>query len=120
MTTETYDSVWDAISETKEEAENMKLRAELMMLVEALIKEFKLTQTRAATLFGVTQPRISDLIRGKLDLFSLDSLVNMLAHAGYRIDVGIKLASEPAQRASVQERVHELAHELAAHENHAR
>jgi predicted XRE-type DNA-binding protein len=56
---------------------------------QALIAREKLTQAQAAKLFGVTQPRISDLMRGKIDLFSLDMLVNMLATAGMRIDMHV-------------------------------
>ena len=62
------------------EAESLRLRAELMVEVRRLIRSRKLTQRAAANLLGVfTQPRISDLIRGKIDLFSIDTLVNMLA-----------------------------------------
>jgi predicted XRE-type DNA-binding protein len=49
-----------------------------------------LTQARAARLFGVTQPRISDLVRGKFELFSVDTLINMLAAGGYRVEVAVK------------------------------
>lgn len=70
------------------EAESLRLRAELMLEVRRLIRARKLTQ-RAASLLGVTQPRISDLIRGKIDLFSIDTLVNMLARGGMRIQLRI-------------------------------
>ena len=60
------------------EAESLRLRAELMVEVSRLIQTRKLTQRSAAILLGVTQPRISDLIRGKIDLFSIDTLVNKL------------------------------------------
>ena len=69
------------------EAESLRLRAELMVEVRRLIEGRKLTQRSAASLLGVTQPRISDLIRGRIDLFSIDSLVNMLARAGMRIQL---------------------------------
>jgi len=69
------------------EAESLRLRAELMIEVTRLIQARKLTQSAAAYLFGVTQPRISDLIRGKIDLFSIDTLVNMLARAGMRVQL---------------------------------
>jgi predicted XRE-type DNA-binding protein len=71
------------------EAESLRLRAELMIQLGRLIKARKLTQKSAAKLFGVTQPRISDLMRGKIDLFSIDMLVNMLARAGMRLDFRI-------------------------------
>ena len=69
------------------EAESLRLRAELMIEVTRLIHARKLTQSAAANLFGVTQPRISDLMRGKIDLFSIDTLVNMLARSGMRVQL---------------------------------
>ena len=71
------------------EAESLRLRAELMVEVTRLIGARKLTQRAAANLLGVTQPRISDLIRGKIDLFSIDALVNMLGRAGMRVQLRI-------------------------------
>jgi predicted XRE-type DNA-binding protein len=71
------------------EAESLRLRAELMVEVRRLIQARKLTQRSAATLLGVTQPRISDLNRGKIDLFSIDTLVNMLARGGMRVQLRI-------------------------------
>jgi predicted XRE-type DNA-binding protein len=60
-----------------------------MMAVQQHIKEAGMSQTQAAKKFGVTQPRISDLMRGRIDLFAIDSLVNMLATAGLRIELRI-------------------------------
>lgn len=71
------------------EAESLRLRAELMVEVRRLIRARKLTQRAAANLLGVTQPRVSDLIRGKIDLFSIDTLVNMLARGGMRVQLRI-------------------------------
>lgn len=76
-----------------EEAEHLKLRAQLMGAVRDVIRRRKLTQAQAAVLFGVTQPRISDLVRGKIDLFSMDMLVTMLAHAGLHVELTIKAAA---------------------------
>ena len=73
------------------EAESLRLRAELMVEVTRLIEARKLTQRAAAKLLGVTQPRISDLIRGKIDLFSIDTLVNMLARSGMRVQLRISV-----------------------------
>jgi predicted XRE-type DNA-binding protein len=75
------------------EAESLRLRAELMVALKRPIQARKLTQKAAAKLFGVTQPRISDLMRGKIDLFSIESLVSMLARAGIR--VRLRLAPSP-------------------------
>ena len=67
------------------EAENLLMRSELMTALMRIIERRRLTQTQAAKLFAVTQPRISDLNRGKIDRFTLDALVNMLAHAGVKV-----------------------------------
>jgi predicted XRE-type DNA-binding protein len=63
------------------EAESLRLRAELMVELKRLIQSHKLTQSSAANLFGVTQPRVSDLVRGSIDLFSIEALVNMCGSA---------------------------------------
>jgi predicted XRE-type DNA-binding protein len=72
-----------------EEAEHLKIRADLMIALTKLIRARGLTQARAARLFGVSQPRISDLVRGKFDRFSVDSLIEMLGHAGARVSVRV-------------------------------
>jgi predicted XRE-type DNA-binding protein len=73
-----------------EEAENLKVRADLMIQLTKLIQARGLTQARAARLLGVTQPRVSDLVRGKIDRFSIDGLVEMLGHAGARVTFVVK------------------------------
>ncbi len=73
-----------------EEAENLKVRADLMIELSKLIKARKLTQAKAAKLFGVTQPRVSDLVRGKIHRFSVDSLIEMLGRAGVRVEFRTK------------------------------
>lgn len=72
---------------TPQEAENLRLRSELMLQLTRVIKARRLTQARAAKLMGVTQPRISDLVRGKLNRFSVDTLVSMLGHAGVHVSL---------------------------------
>jgi predicted XRE-type DNA-binding protein len=86
-----YASVWDAIEDTPAQAENMKLRSSLMMAISERVKAAGLNQTQAAHLFAVTQPRMSDLMRGKINLFSLDMLVGMLSAAGIRIEIKVQL-----------------------------
>lgn len=93
MSGERFASVWDAICATPAEAENMRLRSRLMMALKEHIASESLNQAAAAKLFGVTQPRISDLVRGKIDLFSLDALVNMAVAAGMQIDLSIAKAA---------------------------
>lgn len=72
-----------------DEAENLKVRSCLMIAIGKVIESRKLRQVDAAALFGVSQPRISDLVRGKIDAFTIDSLVNMLAHAGIPVEVSV-------------------------------
>ncbi len=72
------------------EAENLKLRAQLMQELEALIHDKRLTQTEAAELLGIHQSRVSDLVRGKIDRFSIDMLVKLLAKAGRQVEIRIK------------------------------
>ena len=93
MTTERHASVWDAIEESPEEAENLKIRAALMQELSAYIERSAMTHAEAARRLGVTQPRISDLTRGKIDLFSIDTLVNMLTAAGLHVDLRVREAS---------------------------
>ena len=73
-----------------EEAEHLRIRADLMIAVRKVIASRKLTQVQAAKFFGVTQPRISNLVRGRIDLFSIDTLVDMLATAGITVRVSVK------------------------------
>ena len=73
------------------EAENLLLRAQLMSEVRDAARG--MTQAQAAKRFGVTQPRINDLLRGKIDKFSLDALVNMLAKGGMRVELRVKRAA---------------------------
>ncbi len=89
MINKRFSSVWDAIEDTPEEAENMKLRSVLMMALKNHIARVGMSQSQAAKLFGVTQPRVSDLMRGKIDLFALDALVNMATAAGLHVEMRV-------------------------------
>ncbi|MEW5982215.1 MAG: helix-turn-helix transcriptional regulator [Acidobacteriota bacterium] len=79
-----------------EESEHLKIRSDLMIRLSKLIEARKLTQAQAATLFGVTQPRVSDLVRGKIDRFSIDTLVAMLGHAGVKVQIVVGRVSKVA------------------------
>ena len=99
--TQRFTSVWDALENTPQEAASMKARSALMMALAEVIRERGMTQGEAATLFGVTQPRVSDLVRGKINLFSLDTLIDMAATAGMAPTVKIskpKATTSPAMR----------------------
>ncbi len=79
------DNVFADLGLDPEEAEHLRVRAGLMIALTKLIQDRGLTQTRAASIFGVTQPRISDLTRGKIDRFSIDTLVAMCGRAGISV-----------------------------------
>jgi predicted XRE-type DNA-binding protein len=83
----TTGSILDDLGLEEAEAENLKIRAALMRAIESYISNNKLTQTQAANLMQVSQPRISDLMRGKISAFTIDMLVNMLAHTHVTISL---------------------------------
>jgi predicted XRE-type DNA-binding protein len=87
-----FANVWDAIAETPEEAANLTLRSDLMDEIEAIIKGNGWTQKEAAKRCGVTQPRINDLLRGRIARFSLDALVNIAAALGRKVRVSLEAA----------------------------
>jgi predicted XRE-type DNA-binding protein len=93
MSKKRFANVWDAIEDTPALAENMKLRSALMMALKDHIARTGLSQSEAAKLLGVTQPRISDLMRGKIELFGLDTLVNMIGAAGLHVEMRISDAA---------------------------
>ncbi len=93
MSNKRFASVWDAIEDTPAEAENMKLRSALMMALKEHITHAGMSQNQAAKLFGVTQPRVSDLLRGKINLFGLDTLVNMAVAAGLHVEIRVREAA---------------------------
>ena len=93
MSKQKFSSVWDAIEDTPEEAENMKLRSLLMTALKDHLTRTKMSQAQSAKLFGVTQPRVSDLMRGKINLFALDALVNMATAAGLHVEMRVRKAA---------------------------
>ncbi len=89
---QTFNTVWDAISDTQEQAANLQTRAELMRQITIIIQAKEWKQADAAVHCGVTQPRINDLLRGRVSRFSLDALVNIAAALGQRVHVELKAA----------------------------
>jgi predicted XRE-type DNA-binding protein len=89
-----FESVWDALEETPEEATNLRLRSELLMAVCNAVRSWQLTQSQAAKRLGVTQPRLNDLLRGRIGKFSLDALVTLSERAG--LTVRVEVVREPA------------------------
>jgi predicted XRE-type DNA-binding protein len=90
--TQTFVSVWDAVADTPAEAANLRARAELMQEIANIVKESGWTQAEAAAKCGVTQPRINDLLRGRVSRFSLDALVNVATALGRRVRMEIGVA----------------------------
>jgi predicted XRE-type DNA-binding protein len=86
----TFDSVWNAIEDSSEVAASLRLRAEVANAIIEEIRRRKLTQAQAAAICGITQPRISDLVRGRLDLFSLEALIDMAAHLDLKTSVSVR------------------------------
>lgn len=93
MTDPTFTSVWDALEDNPDAAENMKLRSRLMMAITETIRANGWTQAAAAERLHVTQPRISDLSRGRIDRFSLDTLVAMATASGLHVELTITPAA---------------------------
>ena len=90
--TETFDSVWDGLADTPEQAANLRARAELMRQIAAVIEANGWKQSEAAIHCGVTQPRINDLLRGRVSRFSLDALVNIDTAIDRRVYVALEVA----------------------------
>lgn len=86
MTEQHFDSVWDALESSPAEAANMKARSALMIAIRDVVDGWKLTQAKAAKRLGVTQPRMNDLLRGRIDKFSLDALMILATGAGLTVE----------------------------------
>ena len=89
---ESYASVWDALADTPEQAANLRARAELMRQIAIIVQDSGWTQKDAAERCGVTQPRMNDLLRGRVSRFSLDALVNIATAIGRRVRVALEVA----------------------------
>jgi predicted XRE-type DNA-binding protein len=87
-----FENVWDAIADTPEESANLRLRSELMDKIGAIVEANAWTQVEAAQHCAVTQPRINDLLRGRISRFSLDALVNIASALGQRVHIELDAA----------------------------
>ncbi len=92
ITHTTKGSIFDDLGFSNEQAENLKVRAKLMQELTQIIKETGETQNDIAKRLGVTQSRISDLMRGKIQKFTIDNLVNIMSKSGYRVEINTKVA----------------------------
>lgn len=93
MKKRSFESVWEALEESAEAAANMRVRADLMIEVQRFVADSGITQLEAAKRLGITQPRLNDLLRGKIDKFSVDALVIMLAKVGKQVSVKVRKAA---------------------------
>lgn len=89
MTKKRFNSVWDAIEPSPAEAASMKARSDMMFAIRETVENWDGTQAAAAKKLGLTQPRMNDLIRGRISKFSLDALIDIAARAGIRVRVEI-------------------------------
>ena len=89
MKVRTSQNVFRDLGFRPEGAENLRIRAALMVELTEQIRRARLTQKEAATTLGVTQPRISDLMRGRIDVFSIDTLIAMLSRAGVKTTIRV-------------------------------
>lgn len=90
MANERSTSVWDALVDSPEEAQNLRVRSKLMRAISRNVKAWDIPQKEAAARLHITQPRLNDLLKGKIDKFSLDALVNLLANADLEIEIDVK------------------------------
>jgi predicted XRE-type DNA-binding protein len=90
MERQSFDNVWDALADTPAESASLTMRAELLIAIDHQVRSWALTQAEATRRLGATQPRLNDLLRGKIDKFSLDALIDLAARAGLsvRMDIG--------------------------------
>lgn len=93
MDSQTFDNVWDALTNTPAESANMTARSDLLLALQRTIGAWGLTQEAAAKRLGITRPRISDLLAGKITKFSLDALVNLASQAGLAVEINVSQAA---------------------------
>jgi len=89
----TFANVWDALEDTPGQAANMTMRSDLLIALRQQIGTWKVTQAQAARRLQVTQPRLNDLLRGRISKFSLDALVELADRAGIHVRLRIDKAA---------------------------
>lgn len=88
-----FTNVWDAIENDSSEAANLRLRSQLMMAISDYVEKSGLTQADAARKLGTTQPRLNDVLKGKIEKCTVDRLVNMLTAVGYKVQLSVQQAA---------------------------
>ena len=93
MKAQTFANVWDALEDSPEDAATMTMRSNVMIIVNATVRGWDTTQAQAARRLGITQPRLNDLLRGKINKFSLDTLLTLAARAGLKVKIDVRAAA---------------------------
>ena len=93
MKTQTFANVWDALEDSPEEAATMTMRSDVMIAVTTTVRGWNTTQARAARRLGITQPRLNDLLHGKINKFSLDTLLTLATRAGLKVKIDVQSAA---------------------------
>ena len=89
----TFTNVWDALEESPEEAATMTMRSNVMIAINEKVRGWNATQARAARRLGITQPRLNDLLHGKINKFSLDTLLTLATRAGLKVKIDVRSAA---------------------------
>ena len=89
MEIQEFANVWDALTDSPEESANRNMRSNLVIAIQQKVLGWSVTQAVAAQRLGVTQPRLNDLLRSKIDKFSLDMLIVLAGHAGIAVRLEI-------------------------------
>jgi predicted XRE-type DNA-binding protein len=92
-TPQTFANVWDAIADSPEDAAMMTMRSNVMIAIKDAVRSWNTTQAQAARRLGVTQPRLNDLLQGRISKFSLDTLMTLAARAGLRVKIDVRPAA---------------------------
>jgi predicted XRE-type DNA-binding protein len=93
MKRQSFSNVWDALENSPAEAASMTMRSNLVIAIEQRVRSWKVTQTEAARRLGITQPRLNDLLRGRIMNFSLEALISLAGQAGLRVRLDIAEAA---------------------------
>jgi predicted XRE-type DNA-binding protein len=90
---QTFANIWDAIEDSSEDAATMTMRSNVMIAITDQVRSWKATQAQAARRLGITQPRLNDLLNGKINKFSLDALMTLATRAGMRVKIDVRSAA---------------------------
>jgi predicted XRE-type DNA-binding protein len=89
----TFGNVWDALEDNPEDAATMTMRSNVMIAINDKVRRWDMTQAQAARRLGITQPRLNDLLHGKFNRFSLDTLLTLAMRAGLKVKIDVRSAA---------------------------